>query len=1057
MPYPVLPPTSPVIELSQPEEISHPLPSSTAVLPAEPAQLTSGSGVAPVPTPPERFAPERSPASVEWSTVSDAANTGASDAALLGAPVELNPPQSALSSQQEVAITYGVTSEDLFSTASDSASPAAIAPSTATRTEAAASAVSPSSSPAIASPTLVTEREAAERAAPSAFPATVPPSITSQREAVANGASSALPAIASQAGVGEVASETVGNESISNSVVAGATAAESPLSLFQRQISFRYLSELAGRSPQRTRSPILESLRLNIFAQEAESELAQLPELEPQPLPPLDSAPLPPDESGEPIDPESLPDRLPDSDSTQPSGETLVIPDELPPLPESLSEEVELEEGEPQEGEPSDSPQMNGEEQEPPVDGVSPDQIPTDGEPFLLDPSGTGEVIELSADRQRFDQIQQVFVAEGSVEMRFRRAVLTSDRLRVNLLNRIAVAEGNVTLVSGQQEFRGERFVYNFVQERGDILNASGEIFLPSAGDDFSATLPTDASAGAQEPLRGDLISAEQPEVQPDETGAVTGVDDSGALPDVDTQPDLDSTPTVEDEDEDEIPTDASDAINSEADEDSDAPVSSPGGLSVTLGSGNARRGGTGGEVRRIRFEADEVEFTPDGWVATNVRITNDPFSPPELELRADTATFTRLSPTRSEIRARRPRIVFDQGLSIPYFQNRVILDDRERRPGLVQFGFDEEDRGGFFVESNFEYALSPQVELSLRPQILLQRAYDNGFNLTDPANYGLIGELNVQFSPTTVLRGNAVFTSLDLDELQTQFRGSLRLQQRLFNHTLTAEYSYRDRLFNGSLGFQTVQRSLGLVLTSPTYELGNTGINLSYQTGVQLISANTDRRNLILASDGGNPIELTRYQAGVALRRGFLLWQGEPLPPTATEGLRYTPNPVVPYVSLVAGLRGVFSAYSNGDTQQVYTASLGVRGQFGHFSRPFFDYTGFNLTYSQNIRDGESPFRFDRVVDDRVISGGIIQQLYGPFRVGFQTSLSLDRDREIQTEYILEYSRRTYAITLRVNPRREQASLGLRISDFNWNIDPEPFGGDESGTVDGGVRRRND
>jgi len=1021
MPYPVLPPP-PIIDLPQSEETRPTAPPSAAVLPAGSTQVQSTVGsTAPVPTQPERFAPERSPASAEWSTVSDAAEVGSPDADLLGEPVELDQTQPVFPNQG-TGVTYGVTSPDLLSTPASALSMANALPGEVEAGTVEGRTVEGETTEIEIAETETTETEAVEIAVPFSPPAVTPSTIETSREA---------------------------SEAVEPGSTTTATA-ESPIALFQRQISSRYLSEF-GRSPQRNRSPIPESLRLNIFAQESESELAQLPQLEPQPLPPLDSVPLPQVESGEPT-PELLPDRPPSLDSAPSPGEVLVIPDDLPPLPET-PEAGDLE----PESEPFDSPQID-EEQEPSSEGRSPDPVPADGEPFMLDPSGTGEVIELSADRQRFDQIQQVFVAEGNVEMRFRRAVLTSDQLRVNLLNRIAVAEGNVTLVTGEQELRGDRFVYNFVQERGDILNASGEIFLPTTGEDFSATLPTDASAGAQEPLRGDLISAEQPEILPDES-AVTDAGDSEAPPDVEPPSDLDSTPAEEDEneDEDEVPADASDAIDSGADEDSDAVVSSPGGLSVILGSGNVRRGGTGGEVRRIRFEAEEIEFTPDGWVATNIRITNDPFSPPELELRADTATFTRLSPSRSEIRARRPRIVFDQGLSIPYFQNRVILDDRERSPGLIQFGFDEEDRGGFFIESNFEYALSPQVQFSVRPQIFLQRAYDNGFNLTDPANYGLISELNVRFSPTTILRGNAVFTSLDLDELETEFRGSLRLQQQVFNdHTLTAEYSYRDRLFNGSLGFQTVQRSLGLVLTSPTYVLGDTGIRLSYQAGVQLVSANTDRRDLILASDG-NPVELTRYQGGIALRRNFLLWRGQPLPPTATEGLRYTPNPVVPYVDLVTGLRGVFSAYSNGDTQQVYTASIGVRGQFGHFSRPFFDYTGFNLTYSQNIRDGESPFRFDRVVDDRVISGGIIQQLYGPFRIGFQTSLSLDQDREIQTEYILEYSRRTYAITLRVNPRREQVSLGLRISDFNWNIDPEPFSGDETGTVDGGVRRRND
>ena len=59
----------------------------------------------------------------------------------------------------------------------------------------------------------------------------------------------------------------------------------------------------------------------------------------------------------------------------------------------------------------------------------------------------------------------------------------------------------------------------------------------------------------------------------------------------------------------------------------------------------------------------------------------------------------------------------------------------------------------------------------------------------------------------------------------ENAFRGNLRLRQSVGTHTLAAEYSYRDRLFNGSLGFQTVNSSLGVVLTSPIVPLGKTGI----------------------------------------------------------------------------------------------------------------------------------------------------------------------------------------------------------------------------------------
>ncbi len=152
---------------------------------------------------------------------------------------------------------------------------------------------------------------------------------------------------------------------------------------------------------------------------------------------------------------------------------------------------------------------------------------------------------------------------------------------------------------------------------------------------------------------------------------------------------------------------------------------------------------------------------------------------------------------------------------------------------------------------------------------------------------------------------------------------------------------AYRDRLFNGSLGEQTVNSSVGAVLSSPAMALGNTGLNLSYQVGTQFITADTDLLG---------PPELTSLgtPAAAALGRGFSLWQGKALAATATEGLRYTPRPIVPCLPVVTGITGVMNAYTNGDTQGTLTGTVGLRGQLGHFSRSFFDYTGFNISYSQ-------------------------------------------------------------------------------------------------------------
>jgi Protein of unknown function (DUF3769) len=165
----------------------------------------------------------------------------------------------------------------------------------------------------------------------------------------------------------------------------------------------------------------------------------------------------------------------------------------------------------------------------------------------------------------------------------------------------------------------------------------------------------------------------------------------------------------------------------------------------------------------------------------------------------------------------------------------------------------------------------------------------------------------------------------------------------------------------------------------------------------------------------------------------------------------------VVPYVSLGLGVTGVASGYGNGDTQRSVSFNASLNGQFGHSSKQFLDYTAFNVGFSQILRDGLSPFLFDRNADTRLLFAGITQQIYGPFRLGFQTAWNLDTGNEISTDYILEYSRRTYSVVVRYNPVQKLGSIGLRISDFNWGGGSEVFGGSGVSNVRSGVQQLGD
>ena len=638
---------------------------------------------------------------------------------------------------------------------------------------------------------------------------------------------------------------------------------------------------------------------------------------------------------------------------------------------------------------------------------TNPPQAPQPSPTPNQTPQTTRRVIEVVADRQEYDEQRRVVTAEGNVVVRFDGAVVDADRLQVNLDNLIAVGDGNVALTRGDQVLRGQRFTYNFVQDDGELERGSGEIFIPTAGTDFAFAPPgtaTSASLGVQSRPLSDRIRQNEP---------LTG-------------------------------------------------VGSPGGIDIGVGTSanaaNIQAPGTGGQVRRVRFEAAQISFYPRGLQARDVTLTNDPFSPPELELRADKLTLTREAPQRDRIRTQGQRLVFDQRTTIPIPRNEQVIDRRERDvPLIASIGYDGEQRGGIFVERSFEAFSSDTSSFTITPQFYAQKAITGSDNFA--SLFGLKSQLNAVLSPTSRFEGNARFETLDFSKIEDTFRANLRYQQALGAqnpHILNLEYSYRDRFYNGTLGFQRVQSSLGGVLLSPIIPLGKSGINLTYQASAQLIDANTDRLDLLAARRDNDRISLGRFQTNARLFGGLPLWRGKALPPTPTEGLRYTPNPLIPYITAYGELNGTTSFYTSGNNQSTLLATAGIQGQFGNFSKPFLDYTAFNVSYTQGLNNGLSPFLFDRAVDNKVLNLGVVQQIYGPFRLGLQTSINLDNGQSLSTEYSLEYSRRTYGITLRYNPVQELGGISFRISDFNWTGGTDPFSDPtEVKPVVGGVEQR--
>ncbi len=480
---------------------------------------------------------------------------------------------------------------------------------------------------------------------------------------------------------------------------------------------------------------------------------------------------------------------------------------------------------------------------------------------------------------------------------------------------------------------------------------------------------------------------------------------------------------------------------------------------------------------RVVRFQAERIRFSPKGWEGEGVRVTNDPFDPPELEVVTQKAYLTRKPDGTEQLDTESSALVFDQVNSIPLptFGLKFGGDEEDTLP--LQLGYDAQDKGGFFYQQNFNFTQADGSLIRVEPRFFLQQAIglrdrgnNEGFSFGDLASQaqtpdqGNVGEsfgLGVRYrsapSPQQQTNLFAEINGLSFDEFTRRVR--LRAEQRYLlegGSLLSFSYIYRERVFNGIFGTQPVSQRIEAALDSAVIPLDTT-TDLTYTTGLALVQAPSDRTNLPLAEGASGSLEATlgRFQAAAAVTRRFPLYEAETTPATR-EFLQYTPNPVTPNFSLLIGATGVGSVYSSADAQGTLTGTVRVGGVLGRFAREALDYTQVGVSYSQSLIEGRSPFIFDRAATTQRLTADFLQQVYGPIRAGIQTSWDVSTGREIDRWYVLRYDRRTYGIGLSFSPIQRTGTFEFRIDDFNWGVDEAGRPSLPTPVSDGLVRRSN-
>ncbi|MFS8808312.1 DUF3769 domain-containing protein, partial [Synechococcus sp. R6-10] len=126
---------------------------------------------------------------------------------------------------------------------------------------------------------------------------------------------------------------------------------------------------------------------------------------------------------------------------------------------------------------------------------------------------------------------------------------------------------------------------------------------------------------------------------------------------------------------------------------------------------------------RLVRFRAVRIRFDANTWEGEQVRLTNDPLDPPELEIRSPRVTSTLQADGSSLLIAEAGQLAFDQVLFLP-LPIRLRFDSLNRQPPVSIFydDFDREElRRGLILQSNIELLRDPNVSLVLSPQLYPQ------------------------------------------------------------------------------------------------------------------------------------------------------------------------------------------------------------------------------------------------------------------------------------------------------------------------------------------------
>ncbi len=603
-------------------------------------------------------------------------------------------------------------------------------------------------------------------------------------------------------------------------------------------------------------------------------------------------------------------------------------------------------------------------------------------------------------------QIDNILIAEGNVILYIGNAKLKADKVTFNRENKKLIAKGNLKFYKGDQYFEASNLQYSLITKEGYIENIYGVLNIKTINKDFELS-------------NLDFDEKSNFEYQQDNLENLTYKDS------------------------------ATFGFVNDFEKDSRFNISE---LELKVPA-----------ISKWRFKSSKLIFDSDSIKSDIVYFTNDPINKPQLILESRNFKAEILN-DKTKLTSKNTWINLDNKFRFPIGRRNILDKDPLTRWGL---GSDSSEKDGIYIfRGSDEISLFKNFSLKLQPYFLIQRAIKGNTNSFRDSGTSIFSdkkktdaEFPDYFALDMKLKGKSndwdvvletSLNSLNLDRFDQAARSRLSLRKTIeYNSNNTQKFltqnpdndkniffrnffdfeiysSYREKVSRTYAGDQEIYFGNGFNIANRSiWNKNNVNSNLAFVYDFGEFNAKKKNINQLA--------KLSRHGFLIKYNYKFPLWEKEILKSNIDENYKYSPKIIDQGINLISEIKASYLIYSNNDYQSSISFDTGPEIILGGLTRNFFDFTKLNTSLSYVLKNGQSPFAFDDVIESTRVKINLDQQIIGPLLFSYETSLNLDDGQYTLPTYAINIKRRAYSLGAFYNTDNE--SIGLKFNIFNFDF----------------------